>query len=167
MSQQGALDRREEREFILSSDSEVSESTLQRMIQMRQPLLHLHKTLLDLEREAYERTHGRVDNSYEVLQLVMHDPWFAWLHSLSELMAQIDEMLDGKEPLKESEAVAVINQARVLLIPSETGSGFHKKYFSSLQQSPDVVLAHSEVVKYLGTGRKSVRTPGQTEDEIF
>ena len=135
----------------MGSESEVYESTLQRLNQLRKPLLHLHKTLLDLEREAYERRHGRVENSYEVLQLVMHDPWFAWLHSLSELVVQIDEMLDAKEPLKESEAVAVIDQTRVLLTPSEAGSGFQKKYFSSLQQSPDVVLAHAEAVKHLAT----------------
>lgn len=134
----------------MGSDSEVSETTRQQLIQLRQPLLHLHKTLLDLEREAYERAHGRVENSYAVLQLVLHDPWFAWLRSLSELMVQIDEMLDAKEPPKESEAVAIINQARILLTPSETGSGFQKKYFSSMQQSPDVVLAHAEVVKQLG-----------------
>lgn len=95
---------------------------------------------------------------------IMHDPWFAWLHSLSELVVQIDEMLDAKEPLKESEAVAVIDQARVLLTPSETGSGFQKKYFTSLQQSPDVVLEHSEVVKHLGaagaTGEKNRQDAG-------
>lgn len=135
----------------MGSDNEVSESTLQRLNTLRHLLLHLHKTLLDLELEAYERAHGRVDNSYAVLQLVMHDPWFAWLHSLSELVVRIDEMLDGKEPFQESEAVAVIGQTRVLLRPSETGSGFQKKYFSSLQESPDVVLAHSDVVRYLGT----------------
>ncbi|MBA3257376.1 MAG: hypothetical protein H0T64_12105, partial [Pyrinomonadaceae bacterium] len=63
----------------MGSANEVYESTLQQLIQLRQSLLRMHKTLLDLEREAYERTRGRVDNSYEVLQLVMHDPWFAWL----------------------------------------------------------------------------------------
>jgi len=135
----------------MPSDNEVDEATLERLSRLRKPLLHLHKTLLDLEREAYERAHDRVENSYELLQLVMHDPWFAWLHSLSELMVQIDEMLDAKEPLNESDALAVIGQVRVLLTPSETGSGFQKKYFTSLQQSPDVVLAHSEVVKQLGT----------------
>jgi hypothetical protein len=152
----------------MGSESEVYESTLQRLNQLRKPLLHLHKTLLDLEREAYERRHGRVDNSYEVLQLVMHDPWFAWLHSLSELVVRIDEMLDAKEPLKESEAVAVIDQTRVLLTPSENGSGFQKKYFSSLQQSPDVVLAHAEAVKHLGavgaTGEKNREEAERTQN---
>jgi hypothetical protein len=72
-------------------------------------------------------------------------------------MVQIDEMLDAKEPRKESEAVALIDEARVLLTPSETGSGFQKKYFASVQQSPDVVLAHSEVMKHLG----AARAPGE------
>jgi hypothetical protein len=144
----------------MGSDNEVHEPTLQRLNQLRKPLLHLHKTLLELEREAYERTYGRIENTYEVLRLVMDDPWFAWLHSLSELVVQIDEMLDAKEPLKESEATAVIDQTRVLLTPSENGSGFQKKYFSSLQQSPDVVLAHSEAVKYLGaTGATARKNP--------
>jgi len=134
----------------MGSNNELHETTRHRLTQLRGPLLHLHKTLLDLEREAYERANGRVENSYEVLQLVMYDPWFAWLHSLSELVVQIDEMLDSKEPVQESEAAAMIAQARVLLTPSETGSGFQKKYFSSLQQSPEAVLAHAEAVKYLG-----------------
>jgi hypothetical protein len=133
----------------MGSDNDVHEPTLQRLNQLRKPLLHLHKTLLELEREAYERTYGRIENTYEVLRLVMHDPWFAWLHGLSEIVVQIDEMLDAKEPLNESEATAIIDQTRVLLTPSENGSGFQKKYFSSLQQSPDVVLAHSEAVKHL------------------
>ncbi len=141
----------------------VFESTLQRLSQLRKPLLHLHKTLLDLEREAYERTHGRVDNSYEVLQLVMHDPWFAWLHSLSEMVVKIDEMLDAKESQKESDAIALIKQVRVLLTPSETGSGFQKKYFSSLQQSPDVVLAHSAVVRQLEATAERKTADGATD----
>jgi hypothetical protein len=150
----------------MDSDNEVGRSTLDRLSQVRKPLLHLHKTLLDLEREAYERAHGRIDNSYELLQLVMHDPWFAWLHSLSELMVQIDEMLDAKEPIEESDANAVIHQVRVLLKPSETGSGFQKKYFSSLQQSADIVLAHSEVAKHLGTGEKNRPDAGSNGREI-
>lgn len=139
----------------MSADNEVSESTLHLLTELRHSLLRLHKVLLDFEREAYERAHGRINNSYEVLQLVMHDRWFAWLHSLSELVVRIDEMLDAEGLLKESEAVAVIQQARVLLTPSETGSGFQKKYFASVQQSPQVVLAHSEVMKHLGAARAS------------
>ncbi|MEP6919965.1 MAG: hypothetical protein ABI967_02485 [bacterium] len=130
--------------------SEISESRLR---EVRQSLLRLHKTLLDCEQEAYERAHDRVENSYELLQLVMNDPWFAWLHSLSGLVVQIDEMLDAKEPLLEPAIEALINEARNLLRPSESGDEFQQKYFSTLQQCPDAVIAHAEAVKIIGRRR--------------
>jgi len=116
-------------------------------------LLRLHKVLLDLERRDYERARGRIGNSYEFLQLVLKDPWFDWLHRLSEMIVQIDESLDTREsetPMMEDDAQALIERAKVLLAPSETGTEFQKNYFLALQQSPDVVLLHSEVMRLLG-----------------
>lgn len=119
---------------------------------LRQGLLRLHKTLLDLERRDYERARGRISNSYEFLQLVLKDPWFDWLHRLSELIVQIDETLDPhtETPATEADATALMDRAKALLAPAETGSEFQKNYFLALQQSPDVVLLHSEVMKLLG-----------------
>ena len=119
---------------------------------LRQGLLRLHKTLLDLERRDYERARGRISNSYECLQLVLKDPWFDWLHRLSELIVQIDETLDpnAETPATEADATALMERAKALLAPAETGSEFQKNYFLALQQSPDVVLLHSEVMKLLG-----------------
>ncbi|HEX5883548.1 MAG TPA: hypothetical protein VFY67_03285 [Pyrinomonadaceae bacterium] len=120
---------------------------------LRQGLLRLHKTLLDLERRDYERARGRISNSYGFLQLVLKDPWFDWLHRLSELIVQIDETLDThdtEKPATEDDAKALIERAKTLLAPAETGSEFQKNYFLALQQSPDVVLLHSELMKLLG-----------------
>lgn len=130
-----------------------SDNPVEKLREARLSLLHLHKALLDYEREAYERAHGRVENSYEMLRLVMQDPWFAWLHSLSELVVKIDEMLDADEPPTETDANPVIQQARELIVPSETGSHQQQKYFAALQDSPDAVLAHAETVKVLGPGK--------------
>ena len=121
--------------------------------ELRQGLLRLHKLLLDLERRDYERARGRINNSYEFLQLVLKDPWFDWLHRLSELIVQIDEALDTREPetpMTEEDATALTERAKTLLAPSETGTQFQKNYFLALQQSPDVVLLHSEVMRLLG-----------------
>lgn len=125
-----------------------------RLREARAALLHLHKTLLDDEREAYERVHDRIENSYEVLRLVMHDPWFAWLHSLSGLIVKIDESLDGEQPPAEPDAEAVIQQARALTTPDENGDQFQQKYFRALQRSPDAVLAHAETMKALGGSKQ-------------
>ena len=122
---------------------------------MRSALLRLHKILLDFERQSYEREHGKITNSYEYLNLVMHNPWFSWLRHLSELIVQIDEFLDPKNEPKEGTAAALIEQSRMLLTPNEAGAEFQRKYFASVQQSPEVVLAHGEFVKVLGPSRLS------------
>jgi hypothetical protein len=115
--------------------------------------LRLHKTLLDLERGGYERARGRIGNSYEFLQLVLKDPWFDWLHRLSELIVQIDETLESRDPdqpTTEEDAKALLARAKNLLAPAEAGSEFQKNYFLALQQSPDVVLLHADLIRLLG-----------------
>lgn len=126
-----------------------AENSAEKLREVRLSLLHLHKTLLEYEREVYERAHDRIESAYEVLRLVMHDPGFAWLHSISELVVSIDEMLDAEEPPAQPDVDAVIQQARQLIVPSETGSEFQQKYFAALQNSPDAVLAHAETMKVL------------------
>lgn len=133
------------------SDS-MSDVTRDSLKLLRQGLLRLHKMLLDMERLGYERAHQRIANSYEFLQLVLKDPWFDWLHRLSELIVQIDETLDTRDsepPASEEDAQALITRVKTLLSPAESGTEFQKNYFLALQQSPDVVLLHSEVTRLL------------------
>ena len=134
------------------TNERVSDTTQDNLKRLRQGLLRLHKALLDLERRDYERARGPISNSYEFLQLVLNDPWFDWLHRLSELIVQIDETLDpnSETPATEADAAALIERVKTVLAPAETGTEFQKNYFLALQQSPDVVLLHSEVVRLLG-----------------
>jgi hypothetical protein len=137
------------------AEEQLSDTTVKRLQDVRTALLRLHKTLLEHERTGYEREHGKIDNSYEYLNLVMHNPWFAWLRNLSELIVQIDELVDAPESSSESAAGAMVEQARMLLTPNEAGPEFQQKYFVSVQESPEVVLAHAEFAKLLGPGRLS------------
>jgi len=137
----------------MADESQMTDTTADTLKQLRQGLLRVHKILLELERTGYERARGRISNSYEFLQLVLKDPWFDWLHRLSELIVQIDETLDtvgSDTPASENDALALIARAKLLLAPSESGNEFQKNYFLALQQSPDVVLLHSEVTRLLG-----------------
>ena len=137
----------------MADESQMTDTTAETLKKLRQGLLRVHKILLDLERTGYERARGRISNSYEFLQLVLKDPWFDWLHRLSELIVQIDETLDtvgSDTPATENDALALIARAKLLLAPSESGNEFQKNYFLALQQSPDVVLLHSEVTRLLG-----------------
>ena len=138
---------------VMADEGQITDTTGETLKQLRQGLLRVHKILLELERTGYERARGRISNSYEFLQLVLKDPWFDWLHRLSELIVQIDETLDtvgSDTPALQNDALALIARAKILLAPSESGNEFQKNYFLALQQSPDVVLLHSEVTRLLG-----------------
>ncbi|HEY0385863.1 MAG TPA: hypothetical protein VGC64_07610 [Pyrinomonadaceae bacterium] len=103
----------------------VPEAVLRRMRELRLGLLRLHKTLLDAERETYERVHGQVTGG-ELLQLVINHEQFAWLHPVSQLIVRIDEMLDADEPATADGAEALLAGARSLLKPSlEAGFNTH------------------------------------------
>ncbi len=127
----------------------LSAATRERMRGMRRALLRLHKTLIDDEREGFERVRGRIESSGEFLQLVLHDEWFSWFRPLLALVVQMDELLDQEEAT-EREADALIAQARELLKPEEgSARGLGNKYRAALQRSPGVVLAHAGASKSL------------------
>jgi hypothetical protein len=128
-----------------------SDPIQQRLTQLRNGLLGLHKILLDSERARYERDVERISSSGHLLNLVLYDPWFGWLHELSKLVAQIDETLDAKEPPDDIAAERLVTQARELVAPSENGTGFKKSYFEAMQNDPDVVLAHGQARKLLSS----------------
>jgi hypothetical protein len=139
----------------MPSNNSSPDSTKQRLTDLRNGLLGLHKTLLDSERGTYERDIARIGSSGEFLKLVLYDPWFAWLHELSEFVVLIDETLDAledtdaEEPPPKIDEERLIEQAWELLAPNETGTGFAKRYFEALQRDPDVVLAHARMRKVL------------------
>jgi hypothetical protein len=112
-------------------------------------LLNLLFALVDSDRVGYEHTVGIIQSPGHFLQLVIRDPWFAWLHPLSQLIVSMDEALDAKEPLTAATADALMKQSNVLLTPSETGEGFSRHYFEALQRDPNVVLSHADVTKLL------------------
>jgi hypothetical protein len=128
----------------------------QKLQPIRDALLQLHKALVDSERTSYESTMGAIQSPNQFLKLLTSDPWFAWLHPLSQLIVAMDELLDAKEAPQPAEIDALINQARVLLVASETGEGFPKHYYDALQRDPDVVLAHAEAAKLFRSPRAKV-----------
>ena len=123
----------------------------QKLENTRHALLHEHKALLEAERVAYERMRGRIESNGAFLQLVLHDPWFAWLRPVSELIAQIDEWLDEKQPAPDAAQVGetMLAQARELR-PLEQGTEFQRRYYKLLQESPAVAVAHAEARKLFG-----------------
>ena len=121
----------------------------QRLTELREALLRLHKALMDSERASYEQTFGKISSPYQFLKLLTEDPWFAWFRPVSQLIAAIDEALDAKEPLTAEMANGLTSRARILLVPTEDGEGFSQHYDEALQRDPDVVFAHAAVARRL------------------
>jgi hypothetical protein len=116
---------------------------------VRQGLLGLHKALIVAEQVTFERIYGRVDSTGQLLQLVMNDPWFTWLHPLSNMVVRIDEVLDDAEELTTEDVAILLTEVRALVRPSELGDGFERSYYEALQRAPEVVMAHCEMKKLL------------------
>ncbi len=125
----------------------LPEPTLRELQELRRSLLHLHKTLLDMERADFERDFGRL-TSGELLQLVINHAQFAWLRKISALVVQMDEMLSAEEPATESDVENLLAQGRLLFTSAED-EAFQEKYQAALQREPAAVMAHSEIAKVL------------------
>jgi hypothetical protein len=80
--------------------------------------------------------------------LLLEDEEFAWLRSLSAMIAQIDEALDGDEPVSTAAVDAFVGETYRLL-RAGAGGAFETKYREALQRSPEVVMAHADVMKVL------------------
>lgn len=113
-----------------------------KLADIRGPLLELHKTLVDLEREDYERTRGRLSDG-EFLKALIDDPAFAWLGALTQLIVRLEEVEAATLP---PEYVAEI---RRLLKPDAAGSPFQRKYGDVLQRRPEALVAHGALMRAL------------------
>jgi hypothetical protein len=115
---------------------------------LRRTLLRLHKTLLDWERAGYERIHGR-QSSNDLLNALLNDSQFAWLRPISQLIVRIDELLGEKTPPMRNDVDAVVSQVRALTSPNAEGNIYERRYDTVLQEHPDAVFAHRDVLTLL------------------
>src|SRR3954447_3448452 len=93
-------------------------------------LLGIHKALIDHERARYERAHGAVGGPVDLLHVLIHNPFFAWLRPMSALIVQIDEFAWSKDPPDPAAGRALLAEAKRLLTPDESaGAGeFAREY---------------------------------------
>jgi hypothetical protein len=125
----------------------MADLTRSNLTALRNGLLRWHKSLLDSERAAYERDVARITSTGQYLQLVLDDPWFAWLREISQFIVIVDETLAQKEPATPDDAARLIATARDLLLPSESGSEFARHYDQAMQRDPSAVLAHGQMMQ--------------------
>jgi hypothetical protein len=131
---------------------------------LRQALLRLHKTLLDWERGGYERIHGR-QTSNDLLNALLNDAQFAWLRPISQLIVRIDELLGEKTPPMRNDVDAVVSQVKSLTSPNAEGNIYERRYDTVLQEHPDAVFAHRDVLVLLKEERRAKKEERTAKNE--
>jgi len=122
----------------------------QRLVALREALLRLHKSLLEMERREYEKQHGKV-TAGELFRLVVDDAQFAWLHNISEFVVRIDENLESDKGVSEEDSSGSMLLARKMFAPTESGDSFQKRYYDAIQRDPTVVMEHAELARLFGS----------------
>ena len=108
----------------------------------------MHKTLVDSERAAFEVGSGALSNG-QFLQLLLQDPYFAWLRPYSALIAEIDEALAADDGIDTEPARAFIQRVRELVFVTEVNTGGSSRYHEVRSRDPDVLFAHAELARRL------------------
>jgi len=116
---------------------------------VRLALLDLHKALLDLEREYYEKEHGELGSPGEYLQLVIGHPQFDWLKKMSGIIVDPHELLSPRTKQGADEADATLAAVHQLLVLDEHGDDYQKRYYAAVQESPDVLIEHVKATRIL------------------
>jgi len=128
----------------------ASSDQLRRLEATRANLLRIHRALLEVERNRYEKVRGRIATNSAFLQLVISDPWFDWLRPMAQMVLLIDERTsDKKAPLGAAEAVALLDRSRGLLTADAEGDAFQRLYFQAVQASPDLAVITRQVASGL------------------
>ncbi len=118
-------------------------------------LKELHRSLLMLEAKKMEAALGRKVSPYELLGASMNDPNFAWLRVMSELIVDIDILVDESPTLTAQEANKTVATTLNLLEkpPGLIATDFWTRYTDYLATNPDIIMLHSKVKKILDSLR--------------
>lgn len=129
----------------------LADSTRTHLRDLSQKLLRLHRALLDVQRRDHDADSLPVRSKSELLQLVLGDPEFAWLRTLSTLIVQLDELVQTDDLATEDDAKSLVERVRGLVQPGAeaAASDFTDRYKAALQSSPDAVVAHGAVIAVL------------------
>lgn len=116
------------------------------LLETASALREVHRALVQAARAGYEREVGPAGGPGQMLRLLTEDPYFAWLHPMSELIVDLDSLLT-QELLPEGTVAAVRLEINHLTQASD--SPFWSKYAPLLQADPDVVMAHGRLRRAL------------------
>lgn len=133
----------------IKNPESLTAETRDQLKNLSKAMLRFHKILLDAAKLDYEAQNGSIQSVNQYFQLVIDDPHFAWLRKISSLIALIDEAASVRRPATESEARALLNEARILLTFEDPDEEFNNKLQTELQKNRDAVIGHNDALNSL------------------
>jgi hypothetical protein len=117
---------------------------------IRTALLDLHRTLVELERREYEKTHGH-QSAGAFLQVMAFDDSMKWLEPLSRLIVMLDEALDQEGELELTPTVVVARTRELLTLDRASEDAFVTRYLHHFDNSADLAVDHAALLKLIGS----------------
>ena len=112
---------------------------------IRNELLDLHKTLMNIERANYEAKFGKLTNM-QLLNLLFEHQNFVWLREISILVADIDELFASKEEVNFENRFNLLKRSEKLFDESEENKDFKAKYKANLDTDTLVGTHHEKLI---------------------
>lgn len=109
----------------------------------------LHARLLQCGRAQYLREHpeaGEIGTG-EMLMLATQHEEFAWLRSLSELMAEVDELREHPQAAGDTSLQAAVRGGveALLATHAQAATPFQIRYWQYVHDDPEVAMAHASL----------------------
>lgn len=114
----------------------------------------VHKQLLDYEKRIYEKTYGRVEGPYQLLNLAMEDPQFAWLRAMSGEMVHLDEVRLNRDGVTDTDLRLIGTRIRALLVQDRVETDFQKRYEEAKAEDPEILISHLQLMSALPAAAK-------------
>lgn len=127
---------------------------MENLKEIRNELLNLHKTLMNIERANYEAEFGKVSNM-QLLNLLFENHNFIWLREISSLVAEIDELFASKEGINLKIRDELFTKSQSLFDESEENKGFKTKYQANLNTESSVGEHHEKLLLLFSRSLKS------------
>jgi hypothetical protein len=122
--------------------AQESTSSLESLQDLSEILLEIHTQILDVKRRSDPGLRG-----VPGMNRLIRDPEWAWLRSLSSLIADVDHRAASKEPLTEADVAAFAARARGTLLGQgyRSDPDFLEQYRPLFQDNAALASAHGDL----------------------
>jgi hypothetical protein len=127
-------------------DDVVGERLRARLRDTAAALTELHRAIVDVARDEYQRARGERIGAGAFLQALIGEPALQWFRPIGQMVVGIDVLVSGREAFAVADARRIADDVDAMLsasnaVPGESGP----RYEDTLQKHPRIAVAHGSV----------------------